>query len=470
MALTMTDIGTGSNNTSATTLSITIPSDFNYGSSAIISLAYDNAGSQGADPYLSITDTTGNTWSTVVSVLNDPAAASAGATLRIFKSDQTTGTLLTGSVVTVTFNTATTAKVWTINMIESDTYLVNANNFNSAISTTATPSITTTALTNNNIVLGVVGGEGNGTRTGDTDTVGGNWSTAQSIGVGATTNGMEIISQWKRIASTGTNPTLVKYATGSSGGYITGGNATAVATLTSVTSGNMIVVAFDSGDKYSETQTNFSISSSPALTWTLIAEPSTTATSAHCKLFLAFATSSATHTITTSYRNASNGGSCACVAYEFSGTESIYGGASVTAINQTAPSVNITTTLNNSIVVGTYSDWNAVANTTRTSRTTVTDTYTTYWTGAFSTYNYYANTTTAGTTTHGYSVPTGQATGVILAEIRGTSSTNTQTYNPTLSASDDLCIAWVEFSESATIKPTTTTSFDPMGMMGFYGI
>jgi hypothetical protein len=67
---------------------------------AVLCLAYDNSGASGADPYNSISDSLGNTWTSRQAALYDPGAASAGVALRIFTTNQSAGTLTTGSTVT----------------------------------------------------------------------------------------------------------------------------------------------------------------------------------------------------------------------------------------------------------------------------------------------------------------------------------------------------------------------------------
>lgn len=211
MALTATNRGSGGNNTAATSITITPASNFTAGSFGILAVAYDNAGSQGSDPYITISDTPVNAWTSRINSLNDPGAASAGATLRIFTAP--ISTLTTANTITVSFGaTSVTAKAWTLIEVSS-----NASNGSVAYGTGAqatgsgtTQTITTSSIAINDLVFGALGQEGNGTKTGDADTLNGNWSTAQSAGFGTTTGGMEIISQFKIVTAAGTqtfNPT-----------------------------------------------------------------------------------------------------------------------------------------------------------------------------------------------------------------------------------------------------------------------
>lgn len=211
MALSAANRGSGGNNTAATSLTITPASNFTAGSFGILAVAYDNAGSQGADPFITISDTPVNAWTTRITVLNDPGAASAGAALRIFTAP--ISTLTTANTITVSFGaTSVTAKAWTLVEVSTNvagavvSYLTGSQ----ATGSGTTQTITTSSITINNLVFGALGQEGNGTRTGDSDTTNGSWSTAQSAGFGTTTGGQEIISQYKIVTATGAqtyNPT-----------------------------------------------------------------------------------------------------------------------------------------------------------------------------------------------------------------------------------------------------------------------
>jgi len=214
MGLVATNRGTGSNNTAATFISASFQTNFNAGSFAVLCVAYDNAGSGGSDPFVSISDTKNNTWTSSINRLNDPGAASAGSTLRIFLSSQGTGILTTSDRVRINFGSVSvTAKAWTFTEISSSLsgYFPTFNIASGSALTTATPSITSTSIPSASLILGAVGREANGTKAGDADTTNGSWSTAQATGSGATTSGHEIITQFKIVNANGTqtfNPTF----------------------------------------------------------------------------------------------------------------------------------------------------------------------------------------------------------------------------------------------------------------------
>jgi hypothetical protein len=80
---------------------------------AVLHIAYDNAGTNGADPFNSIVDSLGNTWNLVKNALNDPDVANAGVVLREYYSAMNIATLTTSDTITVDFGaTSVAAKAW----------------------------------------------------------------------------------------------------------------------------------------------------------------------------------------------------------------------------------------------------------------------------------------------------------------------------------------------------------------------
>ena len=211
MALTGTNRGSGSNAVAATSYSMTTASNAASGSLLVFCVAYDNAGGGGADPFNSISDGTSNVWTSRIAVLNDPGAASAGSVLRIFTCTLTATFVAATDFVVVSFgNTSVPVKAWTFTEVSGDSGTATYVTGNSATGNATTQTITSGSITSGNLILGALGQEGNGTRTGDSDTTNGSWSTAQSNGAGTTTSGMEIITQYKVVNATGTqtfNPT-----------------------------------------------------------------------------------------------------------------------------------------------------------------------------------------------------------------------------------------------------------------------
>src|SRR5262245_65793303 len=117
MALTGTSRGQGSHNTSATSFTLSPASNLGVGTLAVLVVAYDNSGTNGADPFSSVTDSLGNTWVSRQQALHDPGAANAGCTLAIVTTAQTVAVLSTTDTITVTFTSNTTAKAWALHEV-----------------------------------------------------------------------------------------------------------------------------------------------------------------------------------------------------------------------------------------------------------------------------------------------------------------------------------------------------------------
>ena len=225
MALTGTDRGTGGNNTTATSVTISPNANFAYNSMGVICIGYDNAGSSGADPFSAISDSLGNLWTSRVNSLNDPGAASAGSVLRIFTSNMNHGPLTTGTVVTISFGAVSVvAKAITIMEINAASGFYPAFTTNgSATSTTTTSTVTTGTINIGEMTVGAFGGEGNSTKTPDSDTTNGTWSTAQQTAFGTTTSGVQVLSQRKVQTTANSTQTFnITLATASDGniGYV----------------------------------------------------------------------------------------------------------------------------------------------------------------------------------------------------------------------------------------------------------
>jgi hypothetical protein len=214
VAFTVTARGTGGNSTGATSIAIVPGSNLAAGTVAVLCISYDNSGSSGADPYSSISDNVGNIWVPRQNSLNDPGAANAGNTGRIFDCAQNVRALTTSDTITISFgSTSVPAKAWALWEVKcsqnncSTQYITGGQ----ASQTSSTPSITTGSITTDDVVIGCITREQNGTRTDDADSSNGTWSTGQATGFGTTTGGAEIITQYKVVSGTATqtyNPTF----------------------------------------------------------------------------------------------------------------------------------------------------------------------------------------------------------------------------------------------------------------------
>lgn len=207
--------GTGARNTgSESSYAITPATNFSgvSGAMAVLAVAYDNSGTNGADPYSSIADTNTNTWTSRQNSLNDPGAASAGIAGRIFTTSMDGGALDTGDTVTVTFGSTTVARSYALwEVIPQTGYTIAYGTGAVETSATASPTITTGSIAAGDVVIGAIGREGNDSATADTDTTNGMWSGQQASGIGTTTSGNQISSQYKVALASGTqtyNPTF----------------------------------------------------------------------------------------------------------------------------------------------------------------------------------------------------------------------------------------------------------------------
>lgn len=216
MALTRTAVGTGGNNTAATSVTVSVAANLPAGSIGILVASADNAGSGGATTVwpATITDSVGNTWTLRQNPIYDPGAASAGVDLAFYTGAIVTPLTTAGSIV-INFAAAVsvTAKAWALSYFTGAagsvlSYVTGAAGTGSA---TGTPTITTGSIASGDAVVGGGGAESASTWTGDADTTNGSWSAQQAAGFGTTTSGMSVTTQAKIVTATAAqtyNPTL----------------------------------------------------------------------------------------------------------------------------------------------------------------------------------------------------------------------------------------------------------------------
>ena len=228
------------------------------------------------------------------------------------------------------------------------------------------------------------------------------------------------------------------------------GTGSAVNSLTSVPAGALLVVACQTETHSSDA----TVSSSPSLTWTKRADASAT-NSGDAEIWTAVFSAGGNITVTSDFGNYAHSSVC----YVITNQEPTLGGASATGTSQSAPSVNITTTGDNSIIIGAVSDWNAINGSSRTYRDGASESYYHHSGGAFTTYNFYKITTAAGSYTEGLTAPTGQSAGVVLYEIRCAAP---DTIAPT---APEICFTG-KTSTSLTIDDVTAAT-DNVGVTGY---
>jgi hypothetical protein len=108
--------------------------------------------------------------------------------------------------------------------------------------------------------------------------------------------------------------------------------------------------------------------------------------------------------------------------------EATLAGAFATAVLQSAPSVTITTTRENSIIFGCSADWKAIDGATRTLRDAATERFY-FKDGNFTTYHYTKTASPIAAYTEGVSLPTGQQASTALLEIRSAAAVATRPAN-----------------------------------------
>ena len=187
------------------------------------------------------------------------------------------------------------------------------------------------------------------------------------------------------------------------------GTAATTHSLTGVPGGALLVLATTAD----AVPSNCSVSSSPSLTWTKRADAGASQ-SDNAEIWTAVYTAGGSITVTSSW---GAGNSQASVCYVVLNAEATLGGASAIAVLQSAPSVTITTTNENSIIFGCTADWKAINGATRTLRDAATERLY-FKDGNYTTYYYTKAAATIAAYTEGVSLPTGQQASTALLEIR----------------------------------------------------
>ncbi|MEP7377460.1 MAG: Ig-like domain-containing protein, partial [Chitinophagaceae bacterium] len=219
------------------------------------------------------------------------------------------------------------------------------------------------------------------------------------------------------VAATSQSPVTIQSVTTKTG------TAAIVHSLTGVPAGALLVLSTTAD----AVPSNCSVSSSPALTWTKRVDAGATS-SDNAEIWTAVYTAGGSITVTSNWGAESQTSVC----YVVINAEATLGGASATATLQSTPSVAITTTRTNSIIIGCTADWKAINGTTRTLRDAAIERLY-FKDGNYTTYHYTKAAATIGTYTEGVSLPTGQQASTALLEIRS-AATATRGVNPAVNA------------------------------------
>lgn len=216
MALAGTDRGSGTHNSSSTTLVITPGSNLTAEALAVVCAAFDNSGSGGAAQTVTVTDSLGHNWDVRQHPIVDPGAANAGQEGIIATAPMGVNPLTTSNTITVTIGTAAVAKTWTLMEVTAAagfTPVYVTGGIGTSGTGTTSPTITTGSITSGDMVVAGLFLEAGTTETitQDADATNGSWSTQQTAEIGSTTSGSNIASQRKVVTGTATqtyNPTL----------------------------------------------------------------------------------------------------------------------------------------------------------------------------------------------------------------------------------------------------------------------
>lgn len=164
---------------------------------------------------------------------------------------------------------------------------------------------------------------------------------------------------------------------------------------------------------------NGSLVSSPVLTWSKLVQ-SKALSSGNTEIWAVFFPAGGS--ITTTYTGAAGTASSALssVLYSMTGVESTLGGASNSAVNQSNPSVAVTTGKVQSIIFCVSSDWGANDGTVRAYRDNATETKYHFVPTQYTAYHYYKQTTSIALYTEGITTPTSATDeGTSILEVRG---------------------------------------------------
>ena len=230
------------------------------------------------------------------------------------------------------------------------------------------------------------------------------------------------------------------------------GTQATVHTLTGVPAGALLVLATTADAVPSDCN----VSSSPSLTWTKRVDAGA-ASSDNAEIWTAVYPAGGSVTVNSNW-GTDNSQSSVC--YVVLNAEPTLGGASGTAVLQSAPSVTITTTRANSIIFGCTADWKAVDGATRVLRDDATERLY-FRDGHYTTYHYTKVATVVAAYTEGVSLPTGQQASTAILEIRNNSMTAGNSPSVTTQpASQSKCAgATASFTSAAEGTPAPTVQW-----------
>jgi hypothetical protein len=189
-------------------------------------------------------------------------------------------------------------------------------------------------------------------------------------------------------------------------------NTAIIHPLTGVPAGSLLVLTTTNNTNVPPY--NCIVTSTPALTWTKRVDAGAISSN-NAEIWTAVYTAGGAISVRSDWGVAAQ----ASVVYTVLGAEPVLGGASGTAVSQSAPSVSVTTTRTSSVLFGCTSDWNGINGAVRVLRDGATDRF--YYRDVakgYTTYFYTKGTTGIGTYTEGVQSPTGQRASTAVLEVR----------------------------------------------------
>lgn len=231
--------------------------------------------------------------------------------------------------------------------------------------------------------------------------------------------------------------------------------AATVHSLTGVPAGALLVLTTTSASDGDYVIKHAIVSSSPSLTWTKRVDAQASMSS-NAEIWTAKFTAGGTISVTSNWDSDYQSSVC----YVVLNAETTLGGASATGLAQTAPSVTLSTTRDNSILFVISSDWNAVDGASRTYRGSATERYYQRSTSAATFYHYTYAAGAIGSKTVGISSPNTMAAGTAVLEIRSSGT------SPDTEAPSAFTVS-TGTPTSTTVPLTWTASTDNIGVTGY---
>ncbi len=200
--MTVTSKGTANYNSTGL-INIIPSSNCATGGTLTLCISYNNSLIDGSDPFDSIDDSHGNTWTLRVSQIQSPNGLGGdGVVMRMYTTNQDMSPLTTGDSIDVRFLEDIVVACSFLLQITSDNSITYTDANSASFPGEYFPTISSISLTTNDIIIGCAAGNNNSNKYGDSDTTNGSWSSnyTDQVSVGISN---QLISQYKIISGTG---------------------------------------------------------------------------------------------------------------------------------------------------------------------------------------------------------------------------------------------------------------------------